>query len=308
MTTGTVVAVNTLNAYQTSNMAGTPAWVLVVRGNPSNETTTTTYPLDMARYQADNFQSAQQVFDEDFKPFDIGAELGGTATEPTITITNHPFSRQGDSGAAVVDDQENLVGLIHGGTARRLFVAGEPEPIEVRTNRSFVVFIKPVFTRLGVSLPPETHSTFGSRRIVVPGAPIERQSRPPWLALERKPCPDGPIPRKGARLLAVCQTHAPEVRDLVHHRRRVTVTWHRNRGPAFVAAAMRASNGHTMAAEVGEVRLVGLLRAMRDVLLAEGSPALAAAIRANEAEVFAFTSQATTLSQLMALLSTEGAA
>ena len=43
----------------------------------------------------------------------------------------------------------------------------------------------------------------------------------------------------GADLAKVVRRHLDEVRQLVHHDRRVLVTWHRHRGPGFVNAVLR---------------------------------------------------------------------
>ena len=85
---------------------------------------------------------------------------------------------------------------------------------------------------------------------------------------------------RGRLLMALGQRLYQQVATLVHHRRRVTVTWHRSRGPAFVNAFLRAlaTTDQLLPVEVGGVRLVDALLRMRAALELEGDPSLRVAL------------------------------
>ncbi|HKZ12724.1 MAG TPA: hypothetical protein VJL81_02650, partial [Solirubrobacterales bacterium] len=82
----------------------------------------------------------------------------------------------------------------------------------------------------------------------------------------------------GRDLLALGYRHAPEVERLVHHDRRVTLVWHRNRGPAWTAHLINASreDDYEIPAEVGGVSRTELLERMHEALYKHGGEALRA--------------------------------
>jgi hypothetical protein len=90
---------------------------------------------------------------------------------------------------------------------------------------------------------------------------------------------------QGRHLLKIVRRHLRESLDLVNRRRRVTVVWQRNKGPAFVAAFlnMARSGGGAIPKTVAGYSLETLANALFDVLLLEGSSALSSAIEENRA-------------------------
>lgn len=77
----------------------------------------------------------------------------------------------------------------------------------------------------------------------------------------------------GAELLTVIQTHAEEVVRLINGRRRVTATWQRNHGPAFIQAIVASGfdEGSMIPKQVNGVTLEALLLRMADALQRDGS-------------------------------------
>ena len=70
-------------------------------------------------------------------------------------------------------------------------------------------------------------------------------------------------------------------------------TWHRYKGPAFVAGFLRSiqSRGLEAPVEIDGVRLIDTVRAMRQVVLEEGSPVLQKDVLENENDFFALAEE-----------------
>jgi hypothetical protein len=258
---------------------------------PGQAMPTATYKLDMARYEANPLARPPQQVAALLNPAGSTpvATLGGTADAPTLTITGLNFSRKGDSGAPVVDENGKVIGILMSGDVQAIFVVNTPEPVDIYTPRSHVVFIRAALEFLGAKILPPGVPVAG-RRVAAPGMLLERGPLPAVdrgvLAMTRSRFErTGP----GAELIALGQRHFAEIRDLVHHNRRVMVAWHRYRGPGFVNAFIAAAGrpGWPVPREVAGLRLADTLRVMRDVLSAYASPSLSAAIAARADDLLA---------------------
>lgn len=92
---------------------------------------------------------------------------------------------------------------------------------------------------------------------------------------------------RGAAIADTVAVHIEEILFLVNHSRRVTVTWQRNNGPAFIIA-IRDSLRHEdkpIPKQVNGTTLEHLLLLMADVLQRSGSPALRRMIAERSLEV-----------------------
>ncbi len=186
-----------------------------------------------------------------------------------ITLSGRIFSDSGDSGAVILDETGNIVGLFQ-----------ETMSVITRDNQflnqgiGFAQFIVTAFDALGLS----------PNAVVAPGAP---QSGMAVNTIEpaTESSEQGLIDAAerlfggtavGARLIGLARTHLAEVQRVLHHRRRGVVAWHRNKGPAYVAAISRATRsvGRAVPTEIDGVRIGDALRGIRRVLAVEGSPAL----------------------------------
>jgi hypothetical protein len=81
---------------------------------------------------------------------------------------------------------------------------------------------------------------------------------------------------RGAEIADIIGAHIEEILYLVNHNRRVTVTWQRNQGPAFVIAIRDSLNREDISVPrtVNGVHLEHLLLHMVDALQRSGSLAL----------------------------------
>ncbi len=240
----------------------------------------------------------------EFTGLPVTVTMAGTAEEPTMTVSAHYFSRPGDSGSPIVDNDGKIIGLLYGGVGAEVFVKGESNKRFVGSGRSRAIFIQGALQLHNVEMLPSSGGTAGAA-VTQPGMGLERGFRETidWAAVDHVRAAFEATP-DGARLGALARRHFPELRQLVHHRRRVLVTWHRNKGPGFVNALVKASMqpGWPMPREVAGVGLPEALAAMREVLLAEGSPALRRAIVDNAELVMRLAHQATGIDDILAHL------
>jgi hypothetical protein len=216
-----------------------------------------------------------------FSKESIKAQRVGDPTDPDnrrLLFTGVLGTDRGDSGSVWYDDQKRVVGLNYALFERPVKIAsGAEEPIPTGSARACIA---PVFEVLG--LPAQSSIVTGvlktaGERLVVPGEPIGAAvGREAILANLSRVEAEILSQPGGRRLLDVFREHYPELSTLVHHRRRVTVAWHRGKGPAFVAAGMIAlrDNADGIPEQVSGQRLVDTLRAMHAALRLEASPQL----------------------------------
>ena len=105
-------------------------------------------------------------------------------------------------------------------------------------------------------------------------------------------------------MIALVERHAAEAYELVTKRRAVTVTWHRNQGPAFVARFARAliDPYASLPAEANEVPVQSMLAAMGAALRQHGSPRLRADLDAYEPWILGLLDSCGSLEELMSRL------
>jgi hypothetical protein len=93
----------------------------------------------------------------------------------------------------------------------------------------------------------------------------------------------------GSRLYDTFLEHRSEVLTLVNEHRRVTIAWHRGKGPAYFAhfAENARYPSHRIPFEIEGVTRTNLLERTADALMAEGSEPLREAISLYREDVLA---------------------
>ena len=172
-------------------------------------------------------------------------------------------SGTGDSGSAVINQFNEVIGLMHS----RAVKGGS---ISIATDLIVASPIQAVMDKLGIDIPsasPTPHSS-GSLREEVPAIGPE----PELLRLQQLVLKSG----AGALLHEAGQRHGPEVISLVHHCRPVTVAWHRSQGPAWAAHLINSARdpAYRVPDHVDGITQDMLLRRMAAELIKHGSEAL----------------------------------
>lgn len=189
------------------------------------------------------------------------------------------FLLPGDSGSICVDSTQHACGLLYLRNGFYLKVQGQRDDIFVPTGPGIACHIRPVFLALGLDL--DTAIVVGSSPtsgpiIVTPGDE---------LVAGAPAANDRDLDRfesilnttAGGRYLRdLFRDHHREVMDLINHRRPVTVTWQRAKGPAFVAAFLNMirAGETTIPQVVAGHSLSNLIEKMWVVLREQGSDRL----------------------------------
>ena len=222
------------------------------------------------------------------------------ATDPAVNA----FSWAGDSGSLIVDDRNNAVALLYGGTA---------DPNVAGRHLTRACFIVPVLDTLGMCIPTTTGNSHGSSRatdgsgLSLYGGPFDMHDESKTLFSGHGLAGSGPrtVPSplavaatdeqrarmrplldalretaRGRELEEAFSQLSREMAYLIRNRRPVTVAWHRNRGPAFLACVLGHLRGDaaTIPSEIGGITRATALAGMGDVFLRHGSSALRDAI------------------------------
>lgn len=227
-------------------------------------------------------------------------EFDPTSTPAGVNCKGNPlFIEGGDSGALVLDMNKRAIGLAFG---------SQPRDGKVR---SFACHIVPVLDQLNICIPTTGGTGHGSST-ATDGSGIARYggstehlsddgtvlfsgqvATRPRTAESRVQPPTTPVTEEqrdrmerffdtlrqtedGRRLHEAYTQTSREISYLVRNQRQVTVTWHRNRGPAFLAAFLDHLRGNsaTIPLEIGGISRTTLLARMDVVLRAHGSKEL----------------------------------
>jgi hypothetical protein len=185
--------------------------------------------------------------------------------EPAADHTcNGKFALPGDSGSAVVNERNELVGLLFGGDAATGFGhASHINPVLTRMN------IKAI-TRLA---PHPSASSRSDAPGVIVGEGVVRTTTALRETLSRS--------ERGREVAVLFDAHREEIFHLVNRRRPVTVVWHRGKGPAFLAHAADSARHpeRLVPREIDGVSRRTLVENMARAFSEHGSPALREAVR-----------------------------
>jgi hypothetical protein len=176
------------------------------------------------------------------------------------------FSDGGDSGSVVLNEKDQIVGLLWG---------GNPE-VDPQVDVSYACHIKDVLEafkakdlELIIEDSPATTSSslVQSAKIETAGIVVR-----PELEIQEKFSQTG----EGKLLLKLFRAHQEEVLNLINHERTVTVAWQRNQGPAFAAHLVKSAQdpSYIIPQVVENISLQQLFTNMATVLKAKGSGSL----------------------------------
>jgi len=205
------------------------------------------------------------------------------------------FSRGGDSGSALLNEDDEIVGLHKAGNNGDDVAAGDFYSIsigiqEVLDALSADGFEIEILTGVGGD---ESASLFAPG--MVPLAMVT-PDQVYWTIEQRLRL--SPAGREVWRLV---ETHQEEILHLVNHERHVTVAWHRKQGPTYMAAMARSVKepGYRLPLEIEGVSRQSMLMSMLTVLEEYGSPSLKAAIQQVSLPLMQASGQAETFDEIV---------
>jgi hypothetical protein len=185
-----------------------------------------------------------------------------TNVPPVIYIDDHfgqpAFMNEGDSGSVLIDDGNNIIGLLF---------SSDPKT----QNRT--IGIGNHIDRVLLALKNNGHEI---KLAVSPSGGNASGSATGTSVVSWRPSLQDVVRESEALPAALYSRHRDEVTHLVEHRRPVTVAWHRHQGPAFAAAVNRSHRdpAYRIPRAINGVSRHALLVAMGRVLGEHGSPAL----------------------------------
>lgn len=195
---------------------------------------------------------------------------GGPADDPGGCTNYHPgtnvFAYHGDSGSVVVNDDNEVVGLLYS--------------VSHDYSQGFASDIGLVKTAMNIKI---------EATILSPGKPISARSetlesmpqqvnKEDWIETIEEKLQETSAGRKIRETFLL---HEQELFNLVNKHRAVAATWQRKQGPAFLAAFGRSVKhpGYEIPPEINRVSLQNLLMSMAAALEEHGSQLLRETIR-----------------------------
>jgi hypothetical protein len=220
--------------------------------------------------------------------------IQAAATE-TYEIENgkKSFNNRGDSGSVVVNELDQIVGLIYG--------MSNATSATISTFTSHIASVLSALSSAGQAITLSTSPAGGGsdtdtrvRRSALTGTRLDDILE---RSLDRDP--------EEEPLVQAARAHFDELLELVNTCRPVTVVWHRTQGPAFLAALMRSVKepAYRIPQEIEGIARHHALSAMAVVLEAHGSPALRAAIQQYGLSVMYACSRYDTVEEIVQALS-----
>lgn len=198
------------------------------------------------------------VITTNYPPFTISRDGTTYTFSGQIQIGNVGgvnFGESGDSGSVVIGSDGKIVGLY--------FASPSPNHFGLANH------IANVEAAMGitVNVTPANQGGFSSSAIE---SPVNEEGLLELLSARLTRT------ELGREIYAGLERHTDEVLALVNHCRPVTVAWHRNQGPRWLASAVRSSRvvSYRMPAEIEGVTLKQLLLAMASALENAGSDEL----------------------------------
>ncbi len=188
------------------------------------------------------------------------------------------FVNHGDSGSVVVNSAKQVVGLIcrawfpDDATRQKFGLPAHVGSLGIANP------IQKVLDALNIEIPANLSGTVGAAGTMIkpesPAQPIgDEMELEKRLEAQRRRLQGS---EAGREFLETVQRHRKEVMRMVNRVRPVTVTWHRNQGPAFVGHALKSvrETGYRIPSSVNGTTRSILIERMAAVLHRYGSPPL----------------------------------
>jgi hypothetical protein len=196
----------------------------------------------------------------------IGTKISQIEIVPTAEFQR--FAYFGDSGSVVVNDTNQVVGLLYAidsATETRGYA-------NIITNVMAAMSIRIIDGGTAGTIPLGSAAIAEDTALLeVDEAPLREIAR----VLQQS--------EKGRRVLELVDRHHREINQLLNDSREVKVAWHRFQGPAFTAHVVKSARerDHAIPSQIEGVSPANLLIRMSVVLQDHGSPSLRADTEAN---------------------------
>ena len=178
--------------------------------------------------------SSDAVYDEKFANTSIAVRPNPDPAQPGVAAI---YSEHGDSGAAMVNDSNQLVAILWGGGSHHT----DPAPARDHFGEGWGVPIRWILddinNRLGITLRLLPTAGEGIVNTVPDVSPAEG---PPVARAERSLERDLDATERGRAFLRAWLRHSGELNGIIQSQRRVATVWQRHNGPALLRLVARA--------------------------------------------------------------------
>jgi hypothetical protein len=207
---------------------------------------------------------------------------------------NERFSRGGDSGSALLNEDNEIVGLHKSGNNRDDVSPGDFVSQSVGIQEVLDAFDTAGFPITILTGPSGGESAAPTLTAATPAEPLAQ------LELRLRSTPDG------RRVLELYDRHHREIVELVNRERAVTVVWHRKQGPAWLAAFARSLKqpAYRIPRAIEGVDRMDALASLGAAFTRSAGPELRAEIEEHADEVLRVASSCDTVEELLRALPT----
>lgn len=200
------------------------------------------------------------------------------------------FSQGSDSGSALLNENNEIVGLVVGHEMVGIYVMvdnvkAETDPeapprikakAGIPTGESTACHIKPVIQTMGITIETGGTTSTAGQHIALPGTAIKNKLGENEVSLEQMLSHFEKIilsTKLGRELYKDFQSIISELIHIVHHTRLGKFTWHKFKGPAFSAGLIRGiqNPGQVFKKEIEGVSVEILLDKLYQVFLELGN-------------------------------------
>jgi hypothetical protein len=208
---------------------------------------------------------------------------------------NQRFSRGGDSGSALVNEDSEMVGLHKAGNNGDNVTAGNFISISVGIQEVLDAFDAEGFAITILTGP-------GGGESAVASAAAAKPADEPLALLQLRLRST----EEGRRALQLYDRHHREIVELVNHERAVTVVWHRKQGPAWLAAFARSLKhpAYRIPREIEGVDRADVLTSLGAAFSRSAGPELRAAIEEHADDILRVADDCDTVEELLRALPT----
>jgi hypothetical protein len=205
---------------------------------------------------------------------------------------NDRFSRPGDSGAALLNANDEIIGLHKSGKN------GDDVPVGSFFSKSIgIQEVLDAFVADGFPITIQTGPAGGEGSSALEPVLV---SGDPLASLESRLRST----TEGRRVLELYDRHHRQIVELVNRERAVTVVWHRKQGPAWLAAFARSLRqpAYRIPHAIEGVDRIDALTSLGDAFLHSAGQELQAALEEHRAEVLRLASSCDTVEELVRAL------
>ncbi len=240
---------------------------------------------------------------------DLTAEYG-IIMENCITIIadnpNDKFADHSDSGSVLLNEKNKVVGLIFAGGDQQITVKDPRTNANIIAYPAYACHIHPILDYLGIALfinPVQSvkdKRNYKTESDIIYDGTVYLSLQQEQLKLNKLKL-DLSKAESGDTLFNIFEKYRNEVVYLINQKQTVTLTWHRNNGPTFLAHFVKKFHepDYVIPLQIKGITLSVLLKNMCTILYEHSTPGLKIAIEQYRENVISSAVNCNSLEELL---------